>query len=62
MESNSSRNIFNERRNNILVENYRKYIEDVVDRTGFIASTVEKVERLINILQWIITKMNLKNY
>lgn len=43
-----------------MVENYKKYIENIVDSTGFIASTIEKVERLINILQWINNKDELK--
>lgn len=36
-----------------MVETYREYIQEVSDRTGFITSTLEKVERLINILDWI---------
>lgn len=36
-----------------MVENYKKYIEEIAIRTGFIKSTLEKVERLLNILEWI---------
>lgn len=36
-----------------MVENYKKYIEEISNRTGFIKSTLEKVERLLNILEWI---------
>lgn len=36
-----------------MVENYRKYIEEISNRTGFIKSTLEKVERLLNILEWM---------
>ena len=36
-----------------MVENYKKYIEDISNRTGFIKSTLEKVERLLSILEWI---------
>ncbi|MGN1327811.1 MAG: nucleotidyl transferase AbiEii/AbiGii toxin family protein [Clostridia bacterium] len=36
-----------------MVENYKKYIEEISTRTGFIKSTLEKVERLLNILKWI---------
>ena len=36
-----------------MVDTYRKYIEDISKRTGFISSTVEKVDRLINVLEWI---------
>ena len=36
-----------------MVENYEKYIEEIAIRTGFIKSTLEKVERLLNILEWI---------
>ena len=35
-----------------MVENYRDYIENISKETGFIQSTLEKVERLIRILQW----------
>lgn len=36
-----------------MVENYKKYIEEISNKTGFINSTLEKVERLLNILKWI---------
>ena len=36
-----------------MVENYKKYIEEISNKTGFIKSTLEKVERLLNILKWI---------
>lgn len=36
-----------------MVENYKKYIEETSSKTGFIKSTLEKVERLLNILEWI---------
>lgn len=36
-----------------MVENYKKHIEEVSNKTGFIKSTLEKVERLLNILEWI---------
>lgn len=36
-----------------MVENYKKYIEEISNETGFIKSTLEKVERLLNILEWI---------
>lgn len=36
-----------------MVENYKKHIEEISNRTGFIKSTLEKVERLLNILEWI---------
>ena len=36
-----------------MVENYKKYIEEISNNTGFIKSTLEKVERLLNILEWI---------
>lgn len=36
-----------------MVENYKKYIEEISNETGFIKSTLEKVERLLNILGWI---------
>ena len=36
-----------------MVEDYKKYIEETSNRTGFIKSTLEKVERLLNILEWI---------
>lgn len=36
-----------------MVESYKKYIEEIANRTGFIKSTLEKVERLLNILEWI---------
>lgn len=56
MEFNSSRDIFNERRRYILVENYKQYIIEIANKTGFIKSTLEKVERLLNILEWINNK------
>ena len=36
-----------------MVENYKKYIEEISTKTGFIKSTLEKVERLLKILEWI---------
>ena len=36
-----------------MVEKYRNYIESISKETGFIQSTLEKVERLIRILEWI---------
>lgn len=36
-----------------MVENYKKYIEEISNKTGFIKLTLEKVERLLNILKWI---------
>ena len=36
-----------------MVEKYRNYIENISKETGFIQSTLEKVERLIRILEWI---------
>lgn len=42
-----------------MVENYKKYIEEISKRTGFIKSTLEKVERLLNILEWINNHENL---
>ena len=36
-----------------MVERYRDYIENISKKTGFIDSTLEKVERLIRILDWI---------
>ncbi len=36
-----------------MVEKYRNYIENISKETGFIVSTLEKVERIIRILQWI---------
>lgn len=36
-----------------MVENYRNYIENISRETGFIQSTLEKVERLLRILDWM---------
>ncbi|MDO5556824.1 MAG: nucleotidyl transferase AbiEii/AbiGii toxin family protein [Clostridia bacterium] len=36
-----------------MVGDYKKYIEEISNKTGFIKSTLEKVERLLNILEWI---------
>jgi len=36
-----------------LVEKYRDYIENISKNTGFIGSTLEKVDRLIRILEWM---------
>ena len=36
-----------------MVDKYREYIENISKETGFIQSTLEKVERLITILEWI---------
>ena len=35
-----------------MVEKYKEYIENISKETGFIQSTLEKVERLIRILEW----------
>ena len=43
-----------------MVENYKEYIEKTAERTGFIRSTLEKVERLLRILEWISNKKELK--
>lgn len=53
MEFNSSGDIFNKGEDIILVEDYKKYIEEISNKTGFIKSTLEKAERLLNILEWI---------
>ena len=44
-----------------MVENYKEYILEIADKTGFIRSTLEKVERLLNILEWINNKYEIKN-
>ena len=36
-----------------MVEKYRDYIENISKKTGFIGSTLENVERLIRILEWM---------
>lgn len=36
-----------------MVEKYREYIENISKKTGFIGSTLEKVDRLIRILEWM---------
>ncbi len=36
-----------------MVEKYRDYIENISKETGFIQSTLEKVEKLIRILEWM---------
>ena len=36
-----------------MVDKYRNYIENISKETGFIQSILEKVERLIRILEWI---------
>ena len=36
-----------------MVEKYRDYIENISKKTGFIGSILEKVERLIRILEWM---------
>ena len=36
-----------------MVEKYRDYIENISKNTGFIGSTLEKVDRLIRILEWM---------
>ena len=36
-----------------MVEKYRDYVEHISEETGFIQSTLEKVERLIRILEWM---------
>ena len=44
-----------------MVENYKEYIEETAEKTGFIRSILEKVERLLNILEWISNKEELKD-
>lgn len=44
-----------------MVENYKKYIEEISNKTGFIKSTLEKVERLLSILEWINSHEKLRN-
>ena len=44
-----------------MVENYKEYIVEIANKTGFIKSTLEKVERLLNILEWINDKTELKD-
>lgn len=36
-----------------MVESYKNYIDEISNNTGFIKSTLEKVERLLTILEWI---------
>lgn len=36
-----------------MVENYKKYIEEISKETGFIQSNIEKVEKLLRILVWM---------
>ena len=36
-----------------MVKKYREYIEDISKETGFIQSTLEKIERLMRILEWL---------
>ena len=36
-----------------MVDKYKDYIENISKETGFIQSTLEKVERLIRILEWM---------
>lgn len=42
-----------------MVEKYREYIESVSKQTGFVQSTLEKVDRLLRILEWINTNEKL---
>lgn len=44
-----------------MVEDYKQYIKDISNETGFIQSTLEKVERLIRILEWINNHNTLKD-
>lgn len=44
-----------------MVENYKEYIVEISGKTGFIKSTLEKVERLLNVLEWINNKTELKD-
>lgn len=44
-----------------MVDTYKKYIENISKKTGFISSTIEKVDRLINILEWINNHKTLNN-
>lgn len=43
-----------------MVDKYRNYIENISKKTGFIGSTLEKVEKLIKILEWINSDEKLK--
>ena len=45
-----------------MVEKYRNYIENISKETGFIQSTLEKVEILIKILEWINSDEKLNSY
>ncbi len=42
-----------------MVEKYKDYIENISKKTGFIQSTLEKVDRLIKILEWTNSDMKL---
>lgn len=53
MELGSSRNIFNQKEDFVLVANYEEYIQKISTKTGFIKSTLEKVDRLLSILELI---------
>lgn len=44
-----------------MVEEYKQYIKNISNETGFIQSTLEKVERLIRILEWINNHDTLKD-
>lgn len=44
-----------------MVDNYKKYIEDISNNTNFITSTIEKVERLLSILEWVNSHEMLSN-
>ena len=44
-----------------MVKDYKDYIEDISKKTGFIKSTIEKVERLLEILNWINNNTKLEN-
>lgn len=45
-----------------MVENYKKYIEEISKRTGFIQSNIEKVEKLLIILEWLNNDKLLSKY
>ncbi len=44
-----------------MVENYKEYIIKLAKETGFIRSTLEKVYRLLNVLEWINSRPDLKD-
>ena len=44
-----------------MVENYKEYIIKLAKETGFIRSNLEKVYRLLNVLEWINSRPDLKD-